>query len=576
MKVKGITVVFAVAVFSLCIILPFSLGINPVLAQNSSYSIQRVDHKIEVMYSGQIVIRDTIHVTGQLTDGFLIGFPKIYGVHVLKGIAYDANGILPISLNVPFEGHNDLYGASVSFPHESPQVFTVVFILSNDRVHQNNSLNAVAVEFPAYPSLAKETANCNVTLVLPDFASSISLVKDDGTISTTNYIKQNLPAFTSSPAYVTFSIPTGILQLFSVTNLNRKITLSPAGDVVASDSYRIVNNGNGSLVAFGADVPLEASSIVGRGESGMNLTVEVVGTGSTFQLVNITLASSIAKDQFTQLTVEYTLPKVPSEQITNFALNFDIFPYLDYYIADASVTIIPPEGAQFLTVNSSASLNKDGFQETLAINKAGVSHIDLDIPSEALQITYSYNPLWLSFRLTLWVWLLAAAGCMAVAFWRRPKTSTPSKTATPKLSISRSPDNIRAFIDAYEEKNRIISELSLLDVTAQKGKISRRRYKVQKRKLTVRLDSLSKDIAEFKAVFRGAGGNYAGLIRQFDSAEAELNEVETNIKNVEARHRKGAISIEEYKKVLADYQRRKEKAEATINGILLRIREETR
>ena len=484
---KGITAVFAVAFFSLCIILPFSLGINPVSAQNSSYSIQRVDHKIEVMYSGQIVISDTIHVTGQLTDGFLIGFPKLYGAHVLKGIAYDANGILPISLNVPFEGHNDLYGASVSFPHESPQVFTVVFILSNDRVHQNNSLNAAAVEFPAYPSLAKETANCNVTLVLPDFASSISLVKDDGTISTTNYIKQNLAAFTSSPAYVTFSIPTGILQLFSVTNLNRKITLSPAGDVVASDSYRIVNNGNDSLVAFGVDVPLEASNIVGRDESGSILTVEVVGTGSTFQLVNITLTPSLAKNQFTQLTVEYTLPRVPSEQITNFALNFDIFPYFDYYITEASITIIPPEGAQFLKPDPSASLNKDGFQETLTINKAGVSHIDLDIPSEASQITYSYNPLWLSLRPTLWVWLIVAAGCIAVAFWRRPKTSTLPKTATPKLSISLSPDNIRAFTNAYEEKNRITSELSLLDVRAQKGKISRRRYKVQKRKLDVSL-----------------------------------------------------------------------------------------
>lgn len=573
---KSITVVFAVAIFSLCIILPFSLDISPVSAQNSSYSIQRIDHQIEVMYSGHLVIRDTIHVTGQLTDGFLIGFPKIYGAHVLKGIAYDANGVLPISPNVPFEGHSDLYGASISFPQEAPQVFTVIFILSNDLVHQNNSLNAVAVEFPAYPSLAKETATCNVTLVLPDFASSITLTKNDGTISTNNFIKQNLAAFTSSPANVTFSIPTGILQLFSVTNLNRKITLSPAGDVAASDSYRIINNGNDSLVAFGVDVPLEASNIVGRDETSRNLTVEVVGTGSTFQLVNVTFASPLAKDQFRLLTVEYTLPKVPSEQITNFALNFDIFPYFDYYITNASATIIPPESAQFLTIDPSASLNKDGFQETLTINKAGVSHIDLDIPSEALQITYSYNPLWLSLRPTLWVWLLAAAGCIAVAFWRRPKTSAPLKIATPKLSISLSPSNIHAFTDAYEEKNRTTSELSLLDVRAQKGKISRRRYKVQKRKLAVRLDSLSKDIAEFKAIFRGAGGNYAGLIRHLDAAETELNEVETNIKNVEARHRKGAISLEEYKKVLADYQRRKEKTETTLNGILLRIREETR
>ncbi|MCJ7762742.1 hypothetical protein MUP38_04715 [Candidatus Bathyarchaeota archaeon] len=573
---KGITVVFAVAVFSLCIILPFSLGISSVSAQNSSYSVQRVDHQIEVMYSGHIVIRDTIHVTGQLTDGFLIGFPKVYGAHVLKGIAYDANGVLPISLNVPFEGHSDLYGASVSFPSESPQVFTVIFILS-DLVHQNNTLKAAAVEFPAYPSLAKETANCNVTLVLPDFASSIILTKNDGPISTTNFIKQNLAAFTSSPANVTFSIPTGILQLFSVTNLNRVITLSPAGDVVASDSYRIVNNGNDSLVAFGVDVPLNASNIVGKDEFGRTLAVEVVGTGRTFQLVNATFRVPLNQSQSTLLAVEYTLPRVPSEQISRFVLNFDIFPYFDYYVTEASVTIVPPEGARFLTLDPSASLSRDGFQETLRINKEGVSHIDLDIPSEdALQITYSYNPLWLSFRPTLWVWVLAVVGCITVAFWKRPKTSAPTRIAAPKLTIGLSPDHIRAFTEAYEEKNRITSELKLLDVRAQKGKIPRRRYKVQRRTLEVRFDALSKDIAELRGIFRSAGGNYASLIRQLDAAETELNEVETNIKSVEARHRRGAISLEEYKKLLADYQRRKEKAETTVNGILLRIREEIR
>jgi len=577
---KTITAIFVVAVFSLAIFLSFFLNIDTVSAQNSSYSIKSVDHQIEVMYSGHIVIRDTIQATGQLTDGFLIGFPKIYGAHVLKGIAYDANGILPMSLNVPFAGHGDLYGARISFPQEAPQVFTVIFILSNDLVHQNNTLNAAAVEFPAYPSLAKEAANCDVTLVLPDFASGITLVKNDGPIYTTNFIKQNLAAFTSSPANVTFSMPTGILQLFSVTYLNRVITLSPAGDVMASDSYRIVNNGNDSLVAFDVDVPLEAdvSNIVGKDELGRTLATEVLGTGQTapFNLVNVTFASPLAKNQFMLLTVEYALPKVSSEQISNFAFNFDIFPYFDYYITEASVTIIPPEGAQFLTTDPTASLNKDGFQETLTISKAGVSHIDFDMPSEALQITYSYNPLWLSLRPTLWVWLLAAAGCITVAYWRRTKTSTPLKIAAPKLSTSLSPDNIRAFTNAYEEKNRITSELPLLDVRAQKGKISRRRYKVQRRKLTVRLDALSKNIAELKVLFRGAGGNYAVLIRQLDAAETELTEAETNIKSVENRHRRGAVSLEEYRKLLADYQRRKEKAEITINGILLRLREETR
>jgi septal ring factor EnvC (AmiA/AmiB activator) len=116
----------------------------------------------------------------------------------------------------------------------------------------------------------------------------------------------------------------------------------------------------------------------------------------------------------------------------------------------------------------------------------------------------------------------------------------------------------------------------VLEARAQKGKIPRRRYKVQRRTLEVRLDTISKNIAKLKRIFRSAGGVYADLGRQLDVAEAELVEVETNIRTSEVRHRRGQLPLEAYKKALADYQRRKEKAEATINGILLRLREELR
>jgi hypothetical protein len=77
-----------------------------------------------------------------------------------------------------------------------------------------------------------------------------------------------------------------------------------------------------------------------------------------------------------------------------------------------------------------------------------------------------------------------------------------------------------------------------------------------------------------KGILRSAGGVYADLIRQLDIAETEFDEVETNISTIEARHNRGELSLEAYKKLLADYQRRKEKTETTINGILLRLREE--
>ncbi len=58
--------------------------------------------------------------------------------------------------------------------------------------------------------------------------------------------------------------------------------------------------------------------------------------------------------------------------------------------------------------------------------------------------------------------------------------------------------------------------------------------------------------------------------------KTDLVEAEENIKKLESRQSKGEISLETYKKNIGDYQKRKDKAESTINGILLRLREKTR
>jgi septal ring factor EnvC (AmiA/AmiB activator) len=111
---------------------------------------------------------------------------------------------------------------------------------------------------------------------------------------------------------------------------------------------------------------------------------------------------------------------------------------------------------------------------------------------------------------------------------------------------------------------------------AQKGRIPRRQYKVQRRALELRYDSLSKHIAELKATFRRAGGNYANLVKQLDASQTELSKIEANIRNTEARHRTGELNIEQYKQALDDLRKRREKTESTVNGILLRLREEIR
>ena len=577
---KRVVAVFVFVVFAVGILLSLSFGTRTVFAQ-TGYSIQSVDHEVEVLYSGHVVIRDTIHLSGQLTGDFLMGFPYKYGSYVLKGVAYDENNVFSVSLGVEFANRSGYYGVTVSFPEGAPQVFTVVLVLSNSLLTQDVTAGVYTLDFPAYPSFMQAVGSCNVEITLPETPNAITVSKDDGEVSATTFVRDNLPAFTYTPAVASFSLSGGSIEIINMKELNRQIMISPEGNVVASDSYRITNNSPSSLSYLVIDLPSDASDFVLRDELGRILTTDVITSSDNALLVNVTLASSLSSGLTTSLTAKYGLPAV-SERVPHFMLDVDLFPEFDYYVDVATVTFVPPEGARFLapqvsSIDTSTNLNRGIFQETLSVSRIGVSKIDYAVPSEdVLQIAYDYNPLWLSFRPTLWVWALAVVGCVVVVVWRRPKAAAPLRIAAAEASVVLSPDHVRAFTEAYDDKARVASELKALETRAQKGRIPRRRYKVQKRTLEVRLETIDKNIAELKKTFRSAGGVYAGLVRQLDIAENELAEVEADIGAIEVRHRRGELPLQAYKKSLASYERRKEKAEATINGILLRIREEIR
>jgi hypothetical protein len=216
------------------------------------------------------------------------------------------------------------------------------------------------------------------------------------------------------------------------------------------------------------------------------------------------------------------------------------------------------------------SISRNVFQETATLTKQRVIPLD----ASTVEILYNYNPLWLSFRPTMWIWALSIIGAAVVVVWKRPKA--PSQVILPKVVVKLTPEYLRSFVDAYEEKMKITSEINSIETRVRKGKIPRRRYKVLRKTLEARLDTLSRDFEESKAKMRAAGGKYSELMRQLEISEAQISEADTNVESIEARHARGEVTLETYRKLLSDYQRRKEEAETTIKGILLRLREEIR
>ena len=556
---------------------------STVKAENENYKIDWVNHTVELTYNGYVLVNDTIQIRGQTSAGvalknFRIGFPYEYAPYVLRCVAYDSSNVFPVKLNVPLGEHVGFYGVDVNFKQGlnisdgTTHVFTVIFVLSNGLLEEVADGN-YTLRFPAYPSLTKPADICNASINLPASAKYIS-----GTVEGLRYSKQGLPAFAYSEALgnLTFSLQDAEqFQLADIENMEREITISGTCEITGSDFYQVWNKATKEMDSFRVILPLNASDVQAYDQFGRKMARPTSAGGNWYK---ITFTLPVKAGEHIKFRVTYKLPKenyIEQKDSKSFNLNFPLFKNLNYYVNRSSVAFILPEGAKIVKLENvsageSYTVSRDVFQERITINSRDVMSLD----GFSVGIAYEYSPLWLSFRPTLWMWALAVVGCVVAVVWKRPKA--PVTVSVPTVALRLSSKSLRSFVDAYEEKRKIISEMESLETRVRKGRIPRRRYKVRRKTLETRLNTLSRSISRLKEEMRSAGGKYAGLMRQLEVAETELSEVETAIRSIKARHRRGELSLEAYRRLLADYERRKDKAETTIDGILLRLREEIR
>ena len=567
MKKTGAT--FIILAVTMVILTLTSFNVTSARA-SSSYSIEYVNHTVGVLYNGYVTINDTIAISGQ-TDSFLIGFPHTFGPSIIDAIAYstnDTSNAFPVALNVPLEDHVGFYGVKVDFSRGTPQVFSIVFVLSSNLLSQNSTdATMFTLVFPTFPSLTETAPVCNASVVAPD-AHYLR-----GNVSGLTYDAENLSAFTYNASQVTFLLPKDNIQIFEIKQLTREVDIDEFGKTTVSDTYYITNNSTKFMDSIEIVVPPNASNLAARDQLGrLLLEPTLIGTNPTRYIINFTL--TVAPNEAAKFIVSYDLPSdvyVKKQGANNFALNMTLFQDTNCYFNQVSVSFVLPEGARlssFGTTGNSYDVDRDVFQETMTVNQQNMISLD----SFTVSLSYEYNPLWLAFGPTMWVWAVAIVGSVVVVAWKRPKA--PSGVSGPSTTLRLRPEDIRSFVDAYDEKMKIESEIDVLETRVQKGKIPRRQYKVQKKTLEIQLNALDRTLAESGGKMHSAGGHYSDLMRQLEVAETEIDEVEANMKSIEARQGRGEISLETYRKLLGDYGRRRERGKTTINGILLRLREE--
>ncbi|HKZ94406.1 MAG TPA: hypothetical protein VJ249_07495 [Candidatus Bathyarchaeia archaeon] len=577
---------------------PFTVKASP----SASFDV-KAEHVVDIRESGLLVINDTVTLSTSAGDSveplqnYVIGFPFDYHSDLAYVFAYETLSQakqLSVDMNAGI-GRTGFYAVRVNFPmsidisNGGSYKFTVVFVFSNSIALSVFPLEEATVvfynvSFPAYPSLPNAAKEVDLRIIMPatlNYTRSsyekagINFTRTaEGLNSVFSYVKIDLTEFSRDPAWFYASRTGGTTQFLDVDEVERKIDIFGNDRIVVSDSYTASNKA-GELAGFQLKLPAEAFEISAFDEFGLVSESNVkTQQASTYTNTTITFTLPHAEGEEIHLLVRYSLPwknHVTQSSFGEFRVSLLLFEKPDLAIRKLTVGVALPEGATLSSPLNSGSLHDlqsaaFSSQFTFIFQNATAFH------DFALDFTYQRPIFWSSFRPTVWMGTFVLIAGALVGAWHvyQPQPSAPLPTAV----VSVRAEDLRSFVSLYDEKLRLLKESGSLEAAARKGKIPRRQYKVRKTTIDGRMASVSRDLSASRNKLRMASPRYAELMRQLEVAETELTGAETEINRAEIRYRRGDLSAQAYHNVLETAYRRREKTQTTVDGVLLRLREE--
>jgi len=595
LRKSSVALILLTLLLPILIITLFNINSTLVKAESSPspFDVQ-VEHTVQIRDGGLIVINDTVKLSTQSEQNvknFTLGFPFRYKFDLDYVYAYptsNPNARLKVELDTGL-GTIGFYGVNVrlnaTFPEDdvkisegAPYSFTVVFVFSNRISFQPSATETLFnATFPAYPSLTLSASTANLTIWFPRGASYvISSLEAKGVASTNttqgafrifSYTpKSNLTEFADEPAWFSFSASADTFKIIEVNEVRRDISLEGYESLFISDSYQIISKSS-DLSKIGLLLPSGAYGVTAMGIWGQIPSDRLTITSSN---VTITFSPALSRGSEGRFTLNYILPwkdHVNTQTWSNFYVNLTLFDNDSWIIRKWTTTVTLPEGATLLSQPPSTNLNsltQSAYQTTLIF----VFYNATPFQNVTFNFTFGYTVFWESFRPTLWMGATVTVVAVVAGLWRmsKPAVTLPTVPVYPK--------ELKSFVDTYEEKRKMTLELESLERQAQKGKIPRRQYKVRRRTLESRLAVLSRELATLREKIRMVGARYSDMMRQIEVAEAETQAAEAEIRRTEVRYRRGETPASVYRELLESSYKRRERAKTTIDGVLLRLRED--
>ncbi len=437
----------------------------------------------------------------------------------------------------------------------------------SDLLSFNATSSNFALDFEPFPLMNDNYTVASATLSVKtgDWPSpKVSFV--DGTFASATFSSQASPlkAFNTTMAKMTFSSARTSQSIIDVV-ANRTITLAQTGSIQITDFYNMTNRGH-DLSSISLPVPKNVQSAIAS-----DIIPSVVSLSSSTDLDGTTVVTFIPRfgtlkaggSSSTRIT--YSLPTqsyLTSKGLGRFELNFRLLDNVKFFEPVLQMKIVTPVGFRL------DSLSGQPF--TISGNQILVQ-VSTVTPMSNLSFTMDYqlDPFWASLSALGWAGL--AVGSIAAI------VLAVGATGTSGVTVSGAPSElIGRFVELYDEKSAMRLEAEKMDEDLLRGALNRHEYKRRRRVIDLRIAELERTLAPIKDQLSKANPRYQDMIKRLERAEADIQVVRTTSADLRNQYRSGRIARELYESLISDLAKRKEKAQQTMDTIVINLREETR
>ncbi|HYB66901.1 MAG TPA: hypothetical protein VEC43_01120 [Candidatus Acidoferrales bacterium] len=519
----------------------------------------------------------TVHNNGTTPATYLdFGVPTMFKGDVYYVDAKDSHGkTLAVDANV--NQTSNFYWMRVHFANELPFNSTYRFVVDSIVAHIiTTAATGLLYNFTAAPVLTQDAREANVTL-LGAVGSNFAVAQNSTYTQTTvagqpALVKQYKPWKAYSTETFVGPYLTVSQYLVDVTSAERDIKIGSSGALSILDTYNLHNYA----------IPVSSITITLPDGATNVMAYDIVGAmwsspqdpGAPYQVsIAPRYGEGIRGGENFTFSISYDLPQSEYLKQVNWWGNYNLtLPMVnnreDFVFDTATVKIIAPSGVRIdnvmLPPSSPISPPTQYDPAKRQIQLQGVTTSS----NVTLGVFFRYIPFWAASEFLPWLLGLEVAFAAVVL--------TVRVRRGPQLAIPVPVEKLREFVGLYDERISLSRELVAMEEEVARGGMVKHEFRRRTKVMELRLDEINKSLMVVKAEIREISQHYDELIRRIDRAEAEIHVSRGSLNQVRAQYRSGKSTRETYDAMVNDLTKRIDRAEQTVETILITLREEAR